>query len=227
MPKINIKQNRGYFNTIFLSTLNSTIGEDFYTNLFSIYANTKEFINLRETKSLSSTSELNTDGLNTSVDNYTSALSAVINNISNRNFDPNIENKFKNITAHFNNMLANLNTLNNQLNPLADSAERLQQLVEEITTSYKKLQTIGTKRILSSDCKEDCRVNFLSRVGNSMKDTFETNWQLALTESKALITLANTAMQVISKCPTGTEQITEASLKKLKNALFNFEHLIA
>ena len=226
MAKVNIKQNRSYFNTIFFFILNSTIGEDFYINLFSIYANAKEFISLRETKSYASTAELDTSGLNTSVDSYTNALSSVINNISNRVYDPLITQKFKDITSHFNSMITNLDALNNQLNPLADSAESLQQLVKEITSSYKKLQSIGTKRIYSADCKEDCRVNFLSRVGNSMKNTFETNWQLALTESKTLITLANTAMQVVSKCPLGTEPITEASLKKLKNAIFNFEHLI-
>ena len=58
-----------------------------------------------------------------------------------------------------------------------------------------------------------------------MADVFEKNWAIAQTESKNLITLANTAMQVVSRCPNGTETITDTSLKKLKNAIYTFEHM--
>ena len=227
MANTNIKQNRGYFNTIFLSTLNTTVGENFYTLLFSIYYNTKEFITIRETKTEVSPADLNSQGLSEAITNYTSNLNAVIENINSGVYDEKIKQKLKIINTNYSKMIQILEGLNSQLNPLAHSAEHLKALVQSVAKAYKELQQIGTKRIFSAACKEDCRVNFLSRVGNSMEEVFAYNWNLAQTECKLLITLANTSMQVLSRCPEGVEPISEANIKKVKNAIFNLEHISA
>ncbi len=225
MQKNYIKYNRKYYNTTFLSTLNNSVGLDFYAHLFAIYEASKQFISLRENQSSSAGTNLNTNKLNISVENYSTTLAEVVDNLSNQRFDDKLKNKLNFISSNFNEVIKQLEMLNNQLNPLAANADALKSLVEEVTASYKELQAIGTKRIFSAACKDDCRVNFLSRAGNAMADVFEKNWAIAQTESKNLITLANTAMQVVSRCPNGTETITDTSLKKLKNAIYTFEHM--
>lgn len=221
MAKLSLRE-RPYFNSMFLSNLNSIVGESFYSRLFDIYGAVVDFLNLQKTKTVEMPNP-DFQKITENMEKYSTALNGIMQNISDGNYDPNINEKLVDVSISFDELLNELKKVNLNLNPNISFSDRFKELKKEIETNYRALQNMGQIKIFTSACKEECKNAFQVIAGNM--SVFEKNWQIALDEAKLLVSIANLSIRVVDKNPAGNVTIPQSDLNQINSLIEKLENL--
>lgn len=230
------------FASSFVPILERVVGADYYSYLFIAFSSLESLKNknlelrekINQNNSYINNFEKNVDSLKEKIAGIKNKQLKEIESLIDVKYNQELNNKVEEIKEEINTILNELVEANNSLLPsenldseISSIKAEIKEILLDIKFAYNKLRTLGSLNIFNPRIKEECRVEFVSNINMDEDDAnniFEKLWDLALDEANGLNKIANMAKQVSLKYPTGLEEFDDVDIKKIEQAISEYDN---